>query len=51
MKSNVHMFPEAPATVIYSVRISRKKWLNLKDVEILSVIGNQEGVCVDNCSY
>lgn len=50
MKSNVHVSSEAPATTVYSVRISRRKWLNRKDVEILSVIGNQEGVCIDNSS-
>lgn len=45
------MFSEVPAPAKNSVSISKKKiWLNLKDVVILSVTGNQEAICVDNSS-
>ena len=57
------MFSEVPpATATNSVSVSvsvndfqcqdfqEKIWLILKDVAILSVTGNQEGVCVDNSS-
>ena len=48
MKWNIPVFSEASATSIKSTRISKKKWLNLKDMEILSVISNQEALCIDS---